>query len=74
MGRRYADNGWIYGLWHGDRLYRCGADLRSGGVGHTHQEMAVVLAEYLTDDDNLDAGTRARLATWLHAPTTPELP
>ena len=74
VGHRYRDNGWIYGLWHGDQLYRCGADLRSGGTGHTHQEMAVLLAEHLTDDDNLDPGTRARLATWLQAPTTAEMP
>ncbi len=74
VGHRYRDNGWIYGLWHGDQLYRCSADLRSGRTGHTHQEMAVLLAEHLTDDDNLDPGTRARLATWLQAPTTAELP
>jgi hypothetical protein len=74
VGHRCPDNGWIYGLWHGEQLYRCGADPRSGGTGHTHQEMAVLLAEHLTDDDNLNPGTRARLANWLDAPTTAELP
>jgi hypothetical protein len=75
VGRRYPNNGWIYGLWHGQRLHRCGADLRSGGIGHTHQEMAVLLAEHLTNDEDLDADIRARLATWLDAqPVTPDLP
>ena len=75
VGRRYADNTWIYGLWHGDQLHRCGADLRSGRFGYTHQEVAVLLAEYLTDHEDLGAGIRARLAAWLDAPpTTPDLP
>ncbi len=73
VGRRYADNGWIYGLWHAEGLCRCGADLRSGSIGRTHHEMAVVLAESLTADDTLDAGIRARLAGWLaDQPTGPD--
>ncbi|WP_432830832.1 hypothetical protein [Dactylosporangium sp. CA-092794] len=75
VGRAYANNGWIYGLWHGERLRRCGADLRSNGIGQTHQQMAVLLADHLATDEALDAGIRARLTAWLAGPpASPDLP
>lgn len=75
VGDAYANNGWIYGLWHGGRLHRSGADLRSGGIGQTHQQMAALLTEQLTNDEALDAGIRARLAVWLAGPpATPDVP
>lgn len=50
VGAAYADNGWIYGVWLDGVLACSGADLRSGGIAHTHRHMAAVLAECLADD------------------------
>jgi hypothetical protein len=75
VGRRYANNDWIYGLWRGDRLHRCGIDLRCGAMGKTHHQMAVLLCEYLADDESLDEHTRERLAAWIDQQyTAPDLP
>jgi hypothetical protein len=49
LGAAYADNNWIYGVWLDGALVCSGADLRSGGIAHTHGQMAVLLAEYLAD-------------------------
>jgi hypothetical protein len=65
LGRAYADNDWIYGLWLGGRLHYSGADLRSGAIGKTHHQMAVLLGEYLAEDACLDERTRQRLAAWV---------
>jgi hypothetical protein len=64
VGRSYVNNDWIYGLWLGGRLHRCGIDLRCGAMGKTHHQMAVLLGEYLTDDESLDEHTRQRLTAW----------
>jgi hypothetical protein len=47
VGAAYADNGWIYGVWLDGVLACSGADLRSGGIAHTHRHMAAILAECL---------------------------
>jgi hypothetical protein len=49
LGAAYADNAWIYGVWLDGSLVYSGADLRSGGIAHTHWQMAVLLAEYLAN-------------------------
>ena len=49
VGAAYADNDWIYGVWLDESLLCSGADLHSGGIALTHREIAVVLAEYLSD-------------------------
>jgi len=75
VGRAYANNEWIYGLWRNGRLHRCGTDLRCGAMGKTHHQMAVLLGEYLADDESLDEPTRQRIAAWIeqqHA--NPDLP
>jgi hypothetical protein len=73
VGRSYAHNDWIYGLWRGDRLHRCGIDLRCGAMGKTHHQMAVLLGEYLADDESLDEHTRQRLAAWVEQQHTSDL-
>jgi hypothetical protein len=65
LGRSYADNNWIYGIFSVGRLIICGMDLRSGGFGRTHYQMAILLAEYLADDNTVDEAIRQRLATWV---------
>lgn len=67
LGRAYAFNNWIYGVWLGGRLIRCGVDLRSGGAGKDHRQMAVLLAEHLADEHATDQRTRQRLAQWIDA-------
>jgi hypothetical protein len=64
VGRAYADNGWIYGLWRAGRRLLCGADLLSDAVARTHRQMGVRLAAILAADDLLDPVTRRRLAAW----------
>ena len=64
LGRAYATNDWIYGLWLASRLQLSGADLHSGPIGKTHRQMAVLLCEFLIDDASLDERIRYRLAVW----------
>jgi hypothetical protein len=61
VGRSYANSDWISRLWRSGRLHRCGVDLRCGATGKTRQQMAVLLGEYLADDESLDEHTRPRL-------------
>jgi hypothetical protein len=49
VGAAYADNAWIYGVWLAGSLLCSGADLHSGGIALTDREIAVVLAEYLSE-------------------------
>ena len=51
VGQAYADNGWIYAVHLGGEMVASGSDLRSGGFGRTHQQMAAVLAFCLTDGE-----------------------
>ncbi len=44
VGKAYADNNWIYAVHADGELVASGADLRSGGMARTHQQMAAVLA------------------------------
>jgi hypothetical protein len=65
VGAAYADNGWIYGVWLDGVLVCSGADLRSGGVAHTHRQMAAVLAEWLAGCfPALLRGQAERLGQW----------
>ncbi|MGI5185497.1 hypothetical protein ACQEVZ_55565 [Dactylosporangium sp. CA-152071] len=65
IGAVYPDNGWIYGVWLDGALVCSGADLRSGGIAHTHRQMAAILADYLTDDaPALLRGQGDRLSQW----------
>jgi hypothetical protein len=36
-----------------------------GAIGMTHHQMAVLLGEYLADDEALDEWTRLRIAAWV---------
>jgi hypothetical protein len=46
VGRAYANNDWIYGVWLSGSLVCSGVDLRSGCIARTHRFMAAALAEY----------------------------
>ncbi len=74
VGRAYASNDWIYGLWLAGRLQLNGADLHSGSIGKTHHQMAVLLCEFLAEDASLDEQTRNRLAVWAHQQDADPLP
>ena len=67
-GRAYANNGWVYAVHLDGDLVASGADLRSGGFGHTHEQMAAVLAVFLADTDAVQAlaGHADRLSLWAH--------
>lgn len=67
-GRAYADNHWVYAVHLDGVLVASGADLRSGGIGRTHQQMAAVLAVFLADTDRVPAlaGHADRLSLWAH--------
>ncbi|ROO52762.1 hypothetical protein EDC02_7703 [Micromonospora sp. Llam0] len=65
IGRAYANNDWIYDVVLADTLVCSGADLHSGGVPHTHAQMAAVLAEHLANTSQpLLHAHRERLALW----------
>jgi hypothetical protein len=68
VGAAYADNTWIYEVRLAGTLVASGADLRCGGVARTHVQMAVVLAEFLADTDQVPAlrRQRERLSWWAH--------
>jgi hypothetical protein len=53
IGRAYANNDWIYGVRLAGTLVCSGVDLRSGGTGRTHREMAGILAEFLCDSESI---------------------
>jgi hypothetical protein len=67
-GRAYADNDWVYAVHLDGDLLASGADLHSGGIGHTHQQMAAVLAVFLADTEQVPAlaGHADRLSLWAH--------
>jgi hypothetical protein len=67
-GRAYADNDWVYAVHLDGELVASGADLHSGGIGRTHQQMAAVLAVFLADTDMVPllAGHADRLSLWAH--------
>jgi hypothetical protein len=67
-GRAYADNHWVYAVNLDGDLVASGADLRSGGLGRTHQQMAAVLAVFLADTEQVLAlaGHADRLSLWAH--------
>ncbi|MBI1758145.1 MAG: hypothetical protein HYR62_02805 [Actinobacteria bacterium] len=66
-GRAYADTTWLYEV-HLDGTPVCsGADLRSGGIPHTHTDMAAVLAVFLATDPHTPPRLRPhtdRLTVW----------
>lgn len=66
VGHAYADNDWIYEVCLAGVRVASGADLRSGGLPHTHIEMAAVLATHLADTDQVPAlhRQRDRLGQW----------
>jgi len=66
VGAAYADNDWIYEVHLAGTRVCSAADLHSGGIGHTHVEMAVVLAEHLADTSDVPAlhRQRERLSVW----------
>ena len=73
LGAAYADNDWIYGVWLDGALVCSGADLRSGGIAHTHWQMAVLLAEYLADTTPAPLRRHSeRLGQWAFDETHPE--
>jgi hypothetical protein len=49
-GESYADNGWDYVVYADGSEIISGQDLRSGGMGATHAEMARVLCSFLSAD------------------------
>jgi len=73
LGAAYADNDWIYGVWLDGALVCSGADLRSGGIAHTHWQMAVLLAECLADIAPAPLRRHGeRLGQWAFDETHPE--
>jgi len=67
VGQAYAGNGWIYAVHLGGELVASGSDLRSGGFGRTHQQMAAVLASCLADGETPAPGLHEqadRLSLW----------
>jgi hypothetical protein len=67
-GRAYANNGWVYAVHLDGDLAASGADLHSGGLDRTHQQMAAALAVFLADTDTVPAlaGHADRLSLWAH--------
>jgi hypothetical protein len=73
VGAAYADNDWICGVWLDGSLVCSGADLRSGGIAHTHRQMAVLLAESLADIAPAPLRRHGeRLGQWAFDETHPE--
>lgn len=66
LGRAYASNTWVYTVHLDGALVASGADLQSGAIGQTHQQMAAALAIYLADADTVPAlaGHADRLSLW----------
>ena len=64
LGRAYANNHWVYAVHLDGDLVASGADLHSGGIGRTHQQMTAVLAD--TDRVPTLAGHADRLSLWAH--------
>lgn len=67
-GRAYAGNDWVYAVYLDGGLVASGADLRSGGIGRTHHQMAASVAVVLADTDAVPAlaGHADRLSLWAH--------
>ena len=68
LGRAYASNTWVYAVYLDGELVASGADLQSGAIGQTHQQMAAALAVYLADTDTVPtlAGHADRPSLWAH--------
>ena len=67
VGRAYANNDWIYAVRLAGELVCSGTDLRSGGIPHTHWQMAAALADCLSDGDDIPPALHRhaeRLADW----------
>jgi hypothetical protein len=47
VGKAYANQTWIWGVWSRGRLVASGDDLRSGAFAATHAEMASTLCAFL---------------------------
>lgn len=50
VGKAYAHQDWIWGVWSRGRLVASGADLRSNASAATHAEMARTLCAFLAHD------------------------
>jgi len=67
VGETYAHNTWIYDVHLAGHLVMSGADLRSGGIPQSHQDMAAMLACWLADSDDTTKTLipqRDRLSCW----------
>lgn len=67
VGETYADNTWIYDVHLAGQLVMSGADLRSGGIPQSHQDMAGMLACWLADSYDTPKTLipqRDRLSCW----------
>lgn len=60
VGKAYANQTWIWGVWSRGRLVASGDDLRSGAVAATHAEMASTLCAFLAHDGEEAAGYASR--------------
>lgn len=60
VGKSYASQTWIWGVWSNGRLVASGDDLRSGAGGATHEEMARTLCTFLAHDGEEAAGYGSR--------------
>jgi hypothetical protein len=56
IGKAYAHQDWIWGVWSRGRLVASGADLRSNASAATHAEMARTLCAFLAHDGEVMAG------------------
>jgi hypothetical protein len=65
VGEKYASNDGIYSVWLDGELWQSGNDLRSGGIGKTHAQMAAILADALACRD-LPTALADRLTVWAH--------
>lgn len=57
IGKAYANNRWIWGVWVNDTLILSAADLHSNAVAATHAEMVRTLCTFLSaDGDTIACG------------------
>lgn len=65
VGERYAHQVWVWGLWSGQELLFCGADLRSTAVAATHEDMARTACVFLAADaETLRHGISVEVPTY----------